>query len=37
MYANIIKKKLNKYYDNIIGEEQNGFRKGRSFVMDISE
>jgi sorting nexin-29 len=21
---------LNKYYDNIIGEEQNGFRKGRS-------
>jgi hypothetical protein len=30
IYANIIKNKLNKYYDNIIGEEQNVFRKGRS-------
>jgi sorting nexin-29 len=30
IYANIIKNKLNKYYDNIIGEEQNGFQKGRS-------
>jgi RNase P protein component len=30
MYANIIKNKLNKHYDNIIGEEQNVFQKGRS-------
>jgi sorting nexin-29 len=30
MYANIIKNKLNKYYDSITGEKQNGFRKGRS-------
>jgi hypothetical protein len=25
IYANNIKNKLNKYYDNITGEEQNGF------------
>jgi sorting nexin-29 len=30
IYANIIKNKLNKYCDNIIDEEQNGFQKGRS-------
>jgi hypothetical protein len=29
--ADIIKNKLNKYYDNVIGEEQNGFQKGRSW------
>ncbi|KAJ4425543.1 hypothetical protein ANN_27737 [Periplaneta americana] len=30
IYANILKNKLNKHYDNIISEEQNGFRRGRS-------
>jgi hypothetical protein len=29
IFANFIKNRLNKYYD-IIGEEQNGFQKGRS-------
>jgi hypothetical protein len=28
--ASIIKNKLTKFYENLIGEEQNGFRKGRS-------
>ncbi|KAJ4451609.1 hypothetical protein ANN_03078 [Periplaneta americana] len=30
IYANIIKSKLSKFYDSLIGEEQMGFRKGRS-------
>lgn len=30
IYSNIIKNKLYKYYEHILGEEQNGFRKGRS-------
>jgi hypothetical protein len=29
IYASIIKNKLTKFYENLIGE-QNGFRKGRS-------
>jgi hypothetical protein len=28
IYASIIKNKLTKFYENLIGEEQNGFRKG---------
>jgi sorting nexin-29 len=30
IYANIIKNELSRYYESILGEEQNGFRKGRS-------
>jgi hypothetical protein len=30
IYASIIKNKLTKFYENLIGEEQNGFRKRRS-------
>jgi dTDP-4-amino-4,6-dideoxygalactose transaminase len=31
IYASIIKNKLTKFYENLIGEEQNGFHKGRSY------
>jgi hypothetical protein len=31
IYASIIKSKLTEHYNDEIGEEQNGFRKGRSF------
>jgi hypothetical protein len=30
IYASIMKNKLTKCYENLIGEEQNGFRKGQS-------
>jgi hypothetical protein len=30
IYASIIKSKLTEHYNGKIGEEQNGFRKGRS-------
>jgi hypothetical protein len=30
IYVNIIKKKLSRYYESILGKEQNGFRKGWS-------
>jgi hypothetical protein len=30
MYVNIIKNKLYEYYKGKLGEEQNGFRRGRS-------
>jgi hypothetical protein len=36
IYANIIKIKLNKYYDNIIGEEV-AFEKEDHVVTDISQ
>ena len=29
-FSSIIKNKLKTYYENILGEEQNGFQKGRS-------
>jgi hypothetical protein len=30
IFAKVIKNKLENHYQDIIGEEQNGFRKGRS-------
>jgi sorting nexin-29 len=32
IYANIIKNKLSRYYGSILGEEKNGFHKGRSYI-----
>jgi hypothetical protein len=37
IHVNIIKNKLNKYYDNIICEEQMAFGKEDHVVMDISQ
>jgi hypothetical protein len=31
IFPNISKNKLSRYYESILGEEQNGFRKGRSY------